>query len=46
VLRGAPATGGPVAGQAGWTCQPLLVELSPRLAKRARLTAAANSLKS
>jgi len=32
--------------QAGWTCQPVLVERSPRLANRARLTAAASSLKS
>ena len=39
------ATGGLGGGQAGWTCQPLLLERSLRVAKRARLTAVASSLK-
>jgi hypothetical protein len=34
------------ADQAGWSCQPLVVERSPRVAERARLAAAANNLKS
>jgi hypothetical protein len=45
-LGGRRQRGGSLAGQAGWTCQPVLVWRTPRVAKRARLTAAASSLKS